>query len=585
MTDLSVLPRNKIIAVAFLLALCFGLYFWRLGNIPFHTRGEPREALVIWEMARTGNWILPIINADYIPYKPPLFHWFGVLTSKIYGDVNELTVRLPSAVFATLGVFLIYFAAGRYWNVKAGLIAASVLATRPEWWNSATETQVDMTLAFFITAALVMFYVMYKEEHYGVGWSAALAALVALATLAKGPIGCAVPTLAIIAFLGARRDFAFLKKMHFLVAILVFVVIAGSWYAGALWQGGWAFFRRQILEENLGTAEGTFGHHQSYGYFFPVFLLNLSPWTLFFPAIGYFIYSRRRTLSADHLLFPIVWLVAVFVFFTLPSGKRGVYILPLYPAAALLIGAWWSNVEKGDVHARWLVSATACSLAVFTLFSIGLFVLRVSGEGQPIIPFPKKLEVVIELLQSSGPLARRVLWTALGLMGAAAVLILGSVWRKNWNGLWVALTLIAATVIIFLKLALNPAVAAQHTLKPFVSRLPQQVAPEAPLLFYRAFDYGTVFYSRRHIPNYADRVNELRGPFYLLMWEEDWRRLGKANHLKMLDISEGGGPTGRHRLVLVEPMAGPASPMKNLPLIDPQGFAGVNASPTDSLSD
>ncbi len=584
MTDPAGLPRNRIVAVAFLLALCFGLYLWRLGNIPFHTRGEPREALVIWEMTRTGNWILPLINGDYIPFKPPLFHWFGILTSEVYGGVNELTARLPSALFATAGVFLIYFAAGRFWNPKAGLIAGLVLATRPEWWSSATETQVDMTLAFFITAALVLFYVMYEGEHYSVGWSSALAGLVALATLAKGPIGCAVPTLSMIVFLAARRDFAFLKKVHIFSALLVFAVIAGSWYASALWQGGWAFFRRQILEENLGTAEGTFGHPQSYDYFFPIFMLNLAPWSLFLPAIGYFIYSRRRTLSADHLLFPIIWLVTVFVFFTLSSGKRGVYILPLYPAAALLVGAWWSNVEKGDVHARWLVSATAFFLAAFTLVFVGLFVLSVRGAG---VPFPKKLEVVTELLQSALPMARAAVATALGLMGASAILILGSLWRKNWNGLWIALTVIATAVIIFFKFAFNPAVAAKHTLKPFINRLSQHVAPQTPLLFYRAFDYGTIFYYRKHIPNYADRVNQLRGPFYLLMWEEDWRRVAKAkaNHLRMLDISEGGGPTGRHRLVLVERVEDPASPVKHLPLIDPEGFSDVNATPTDSASD
>ncbi len=585
MSDPSV-ARNKIFAVGFLLALCFGLYFWRLGNIPFHTRGEPREALVIWEMTRTGNWILPLINGDYIPFKPPLFHWFGVLISQVCGDVNELTARLPSALFATLGVFLIYFAAGRYWNAKAGLIAASVLATRPEWWNSATQTQVDMTLAFFISAALVVFYAMYKGEHYGVGWSSALAALVALATLAKGPVGCAVPTLTMIVFLAARRDFTFLKRIHLLLAILVFVAVAGSWYLSAFWQEGWAFFRRQILEENLGTAEGTFGHPQSYDYFFPIFLLNLAPWSLFLPTIGYFVYSRRRTLSADHLLFPIIWLAAVLVFFTLSSGKRGVYILPLYPAAALLIGAWWSNVEKGDVHARWLVSATAFFLAVFTLVSVGLFTLSARGEGQEaIISLPKKLEVVTELLQSGVPMARAAVATALGLMGVGAVLILASLWRTNSNGIWIGVTLTAIAVIVFFKLALNPAVAAKHTLKPFVNRLPQRVAPQTPLLFYRAFDYSTIFYSRRHIPNYAGRVNQLRGTFYLLMWEEDWRRVAEVNHLKMLDISEGGGPTGRHRLVLVEPVADPANPTKVLPLIDPQGYSDVNATPTDSVSD
>jgi hypothetical protein len=389
-----------------------------------------------------------------------------------------------------------------------------------------------------------------------------------------------------IVFLAAKRDFAFLKRMNWLFATLVFIVIAGSWYGGAFWQGGWAFFRRQILDENLGTAEGTYGHPQSYAYFFPIVLLNLAPWSLFLPAIGYFIYSRRRTLSADHLLFPMIWFMTVFLFFTLSSGKRGVYILPLYPAAALLVGAWWSNLEKGDIYARWLVFVTAVLLAIFTLVAVGLFALNGVGEGQPIIPLPRKLEVVTELLRSGLPMARAAVWTALSLMGTGAVLIiLGFLLRMRWNGLWGGLTAIATAVIIFFKLAFTPAVAAKLTLKPFVNRLSQQVALQTPLLFYRAFDYGTVFYSRRHIANYADRVNQLSGPFYLLMWEEDWRRLAKANRLKELDISEGGGPTGRHRLVLVEPVDDSAGQAKHLPLIDPLGFSGVNATPTDSASD
>jgi len=58
-----------------LLVLCFMQFFWRLGEVPFYTRGESREGLVVWEMYKTGNWVLPIINGDYVPFKPPLFHW------------------------------------------------------------------------------------------------------------------------------------------------------------------------------------------------------------------------------------------------------------------------------------------------------------------------------------------------------------------------------------------------------------------------------------------------------------------------------------------------------------------------------
>src|SRR5262245_34955429 len=75
--------------ILFLLAVCFTLVLWQLGALPFFERGEPREALVVWEMHSTGNWILPIINGEYIPFKPPLFHWLGFLVAIVAGRVDE----------------------------------------------------------------------------------------------------------------------------------------------------------------------------------------------------------------------------------------------------------------------------------------------------------------------------------------------------------------------------------------------------------------------------------------------------------------------------------------------------------------
>ena len=65
--------------ISVLLGLCLAIFFWKLGDIPFYERGEPREGLVVAEMNSSGNWILPRVNGEYIPFKPPLFHWMEVL--------------------------------------------------------------------------------------------------------------------------------------------------------------------------------------------------------------------------------------------------------------------------------------------------------------------------------------------------------------------------------------------------------------------------------------------------------------------------------------------------------------------------
>ena len=61
--------------IAILVVISWLLFFWNLAGIPFYDRGESREGLVVAEMYATGDFILPLVNGEYIPFKPPLFHW------------------------------------------------------------------------------------------------------------------------------------------------------------------------------------------------------------------------------------------------------------------------------------------------------------------------------------------------------------------------------------------------------------------------------------------------------------------------------------------------------------------------------
>ena len=555
-------------SILLLLAVCFALFWWKLGALPFFERGEPREALVVWEMHSTGNWILPIVNGEYIPFKPPIFHWLGLLVSTVVGRVDEFTVRFPSALLGTLGVLMTYYVGGRLWTRKAGLVAAVVLATSFEWWQAATITQVDMTLAFFVSAALMLFYFLYREERARATRSLVLALLLALGTLAKGPVGIAVPLFVILLFLALQRDLVFLKKLPLAAGTTLFLLVAGSWYGLAFLQEGWSFFRRQIVDETLLTGVGSYGRYQPFYYFVPVLFQNTLPWSFFFPGLAVFLYQRRRCLAEDHLLYPLVWFLAVLFFFSVALGKRGVYILPLYPATALLFGAWWSLLEQGKAGgvrvARWMGGFYALSWgSVITAISVylsGAFGL----SDRPFVFLTKRFEDLALILHFlSRPSVAVTVTLALSVVWLS--LLVWFLVKNKWTGVFGCLTVIALVQVLVIKHAYYPYFADQRTMKPFMNRVTQKVDSNTPLLFYRAFEYGAVFYARRHIPSYAKNFAGLKPPYFLLMWEEDFKRLSAQNHFQVLDISEGRGPAARHRLVLLEPQ-------DDSPIVDPKGY-------------
>src|SRR5688572_12318068 len=145
-----------------LLGLCGVLYFPYLGNAPMFDKGEPREALAVQDIVQRGEWLFPLKRATAIPSKPPLFHWSAALTYQVTGTLNEATIRFPSALYATLGVLLIYLLGQKLFGAGVGLLAAAILATTMIYQDQALSARVDMTLCFFVTASLVLFYALYR---------------------------------------------------------------------------------------------------------------------------------------------------------------------------------------------------------------------------------------------------------------------------------------------------------------------------------------------------------------------------------------------------------------------------------------
>src|ERR1044072_6731242 len=131
--------------ILLLLGLCAVLYFPYLGNTPFFDKGEPREALAVQDIVQRGEWLFPLKRATAIPSKSPLFHWSAALVSELTGALNETTIRFPSALYATLGVLLIYVLGRTLYGPAVALLAGAIFATTMVYRDQALRAGGDMT--------------------------------------------------------------------------------------------------------------------------------------------------------------------------------------------------------------------------------------------------------------------------------------------------------------------------------------------------------------------------------------------------------------------------------------------------------
>ncbi len=557
--------QSRVFFCGVMLSLFCGLIFiWGLGDIPFYTKGQPREATVVWEIYHNGDWVLPLRNGHIIPSKPPLFHWLGTAAALAWGQLSEFSIRFPSALLALLGVLLTYRAGAAVWGVEAGLIAGLILATSFEWVRAATTARVDMTLTFFMVAAFFSFWSLYRQQQ--VGWLEALSffCLLGLATLAKGPIGALLPGLVVGVFLCVKRDLRFIRRLHLVTGGLLFVLIAGSWYGLALWQGGEAFFEKQIMKENIlrfwASESAGAGHVHPFYYFIPNLFLGMAPWSFFFLPLCYFLYQCRQDWAEKHFTYLIVWIVTIFVFYSASSSKRTVYILPIYPALALLLGAWWQELRRGEINLPpgfltllKAVGAVCCGV-------IGLAMLGVLAQAGGFDPLGLIRPFLHPKDQSNLPMFTGIVADYPGAfagwfvgVGSALALLVWGLRRQSWERVFGGLVVFATSIFLLINHVIQPTLAAARTFRPFMGRVVER-AGEQPLFFFRSFDSGALYYADRRIPFYAPSTTP-QTRYFILLWEEEWERLQArdfGDRLRRIDTSEGTGPKGNHRLHLVE---------------------------------
>lgn len=350
---------------------------------------EPRFAAVALDMVRSGDWLIPRAGGDLYQDKPPLHFWLIATSLVATGDLR-LAFLLPSMLAALGAMLLIYDLGRRLHGRQAGLAAALTLGCCVQFVKVTRGAQIDATLVFFCTLALWAFGRHLFESPRA--WLALLGGAAAGLGVIDKAVGFLMLALWPLAWLLARRAEAeghglregALRPMPLLLSFAAFAAVVGAWLVPMLLRvaasgdPALAAYRDEILFQQTVQRYASAWHHLRPWYYY---LVEVIP-VLWLPVSALLLWLWRpwredwRNGRSSTLLF-LAFAVLVVVFFSLSTGKRGVYVHIALPA---LVAA--ASPHLPALYARAGVGRLSLGLAALLVVP-GVLLAIASGIGSP----------------------------------------------------------------------------------------------------------------------------------------------------------------------------------------------------------
>jgi 4-amino-4-deoxy-L-arabinose transferase-like glycosyltransferase len=305
---------------------------------------ETRYASVAWEMWVRNDFLVPYLNGEAYSHKPPLLFWLMQLSWWLFG-VNEWSLRIISPLFALATFFLTRAVAKELWPERNQVaeLTPFILLGSFIWIVFSTLTMFDIMLTFFVLSGIYSLLRLIRQGLSFKRW-ALFGIAIGGGVLTKGPVILLhVLPVALLApwWLGEEQASFRWKQWYggLLFAILIGALIPLCWAIPAGTAGGEAYWNAIFLGQTSGRLVDSFAHRLPWWWYLQILPLFLLPWLLLKP-----LWSGLAKLNFQDfgIRFCLAWVLPVFIAFSLVSGKRIHYLLPLMPALALLL-AWAMN--------------------------------------------------------------------------------------------------------------------------------------------------------------------------------------------------------------------------------------------------
>ena len=497
------------------LAAFFALFYllW-LNSYPLFTPDEGRYSEVAREMVATGDYITPRVNGVAFLDKPILYYWLQAAAIHLFG-VKEWALRFFPVLAGILGCLMTYICGRQLFNRRTGLISALVLGTSPLYFGLAHYANLDLEVAVFVSCTLLCFITAVQRE--GVIRSNFLFAAYffsALAVLTKGLIGIAFPSMIAGAWILLLGRWTLLKKIRLPAGLMIFLVMVLPWYSlvqKANPEFLHYFFVNQQITRFLSAGE--FNNKTPFWFYLPIVLIGFFPWTIFLAQALYNQCRKAWQAPQQHgtELFLLLWVVIIFLFFSIPRSKIIGYILPIFPALALLVGNYlsmvWENTQRKSI-----LRATSMFIILSGLLAALLVGLPyVDWTDLPVAVSPYFMIMAAILIASAG-----ILYFL----------------RKKGRFFALFITCIACNIGVLLTLTSSAAHLNQNSAKPLVSHLNAIIRPQDEVVTYYKFYQDVPLYLGRRVTIVADwhspeipyRDNWLRELWYGMAFQktDDW---------------------------------------------------------------